>query len=294
MDSVTNKAYRIKDSGRSSSTPSSLGGYPVMGVIADRGVSQILRLWDARGGRELVGKMITPMGMRSRKMLRSLRNEAKIGQRLVHPNLVKVIKLQATGDRPYLIMEYWEGESLDMMTPEEFARVDLKSVFLAATECLAYVHREGIIHRDMKPAHLMVKPPGELRLIDFSVAHEITGKWWLLGRQRDRTAGTPEYMAPEQTLGHDQDARTDIYGLGATFFTLLTGQKPFMGKDLAGLMEQQRTAKPPRPRQANPRIRVWAEDLILAMMAKRPHDRPASMEEVAKIMRSNGPLYTAN
>ena len=292
MDSVPNRAYRIKDSGRSSSTPSSLGGYPVMGVIADRGVSQILRLFDARGQRDLVGKMITPMGMRSRKLLRALQNEAKIGQRLDHPNLLKVIRLQAGGSRPYLIMEYCDGTSVDLMTPEVFAEVDLKQVLLSVTDCMAYVHSEGIIHRDIKPTHLMVSPPTDVRLIDFSVAREVTGKWWLLGRQRDRTAGTPEYMAPEQTLGNDQDPRTDIYGLGVTMFTLLTGRKPFMGEDLSRLMEQHRSAKPPRPRDVNRRIRVWVEDLILAMMAKHPEDRPASMEDVADTMRSNGPLFT--
>ena len=290
MESGANRAYRIKATGRSSSTPSSLGGYAVMGVIADRGVTQILRLYDGLNKRDLVGKMLTPLGMRNRKLLRALQNEAKIGKRLDHPGLVKVLKLNAGGARPHLIMEFWDGISLDLLTPQQREQVDLKEVFIRTADCLHYVHSQGVTHRDIKPAHIMVLPPATVKLIDFSVAEDIGGKWWLLGRRRDRTAGTPEYMAPEQTLGVNQDARVDIYGMGVTLFETLTGRKLFMGENLKGLMAQHRTRKPPKPRDINPKIARWAEKLILAMIAKRPQDRPASMQEVGDALRAGGDL----
>jgi serine/threonine protein kinase len=294
VDQEAKRAYRIKSSGRSSSTPTSLSGYAVISVIADRGVTQILRLYDGLNKRDLVGKMLTPLGMRNRKLLRALQNEAKIGQRLSHPCLVKVIKLQPGGPRPHVIMEYWPGVPLDQMSPEDLALVDLKEVFGRVAECLDYVHSQGIVHRDLKPAHILVEPPAETRVIDFSVAREISGKWWLLGRHRDRTAGTPEYMSPEQTLGAEQDGRADIYGLGVVLFEVLTGRKPFMGEDLAQLMSQHRNSTPPPPMQLNPRVSRWASDLILRMLAKRPEDRPESMAEVVHAMRNGGPLLQSH
>ena len=180
-----------------------------------------------------------------------------------HPNVMQIYDQGVTDDALFIVMEYLPGGSLKQrigskgMAPERALRV-LREM----AEALAEVHRVGIIHRDIKPENIMLRGDGAAVLGDFGVArrlHEV--------RQDGRLAAvvaTPYFMSPEQAIGEEEDERTDIYSMGAVFFNMLTGQKPYMADTLEGIAQQHLHADIP---QLPPRLARW-QPLLAGMMEK--------------------------
>src|SRR4029453_8948562 len=143
---------------------------------------------------------------------------------------------------------------------------------------LGYAHERGIGHRDVKPANLFVTRDSTLKLMDFGVAKIVEEA----RKKRTMVGGTPSYMSPEQSMGENVDGRSDLYALGATLFELLTGSVPFTQGDP---LYHHRATQPSDPRERVPNIPDRLAELILALLRKRPEERPASAEEVATRLR---------
>ena len=222
----------------------------------------------------------------------SFMNEIRLLAQLDHPNIVRAIEAGQEDDVYYLAMTYVNGETLSQrqLREPEIPEQDALRCAAKVAKALEYAwERFELLHRDVKPANIMVDKSGEVKLMDLGIAK-------VASRDEEATnmvLGTPYYMSPEQAMGHtDLDHRSDQYSLGATLFHLVTGQPPFEGKDAHEIMIKHVNQALPRPDKINPKVSEATCKLIRRLMAKRPERRfpdwkqvSRAMEKVAKIQK---------
>jgi len=210
--------------------------------------------------------------------------EEEIGRKLHHPSVLRIEDTsEMAKSRPYLVMEYLEGQTLGslMRTVKPLPETDALKIASRLADALAHLHENDVIHRDLKPENIMICNDGTLRIMDFGIAK--------IGQSRRLTfggfqpaMGTPDYMAPEQVKGKRGDARTDIYSLGAILYEMVTGYPPFEGANPLVIMNARLTGDPTAPRERNPQLSKQAEEIILHAMARDPHDRYASAADMKR------------
>ena len=200
--------------------------------------------------------------------------EARMAARLAHPNVVRVYDVGEDGGRPFIAMEYVDGETLAELTARQGPRPAGEAAALGVQLCrgLAAVHDAGLVHRDVKPQNILLRRDGVLKLGDFGIAlgHEGT-RLTIAGT----VLGTAAYLAPEQARGEDVTAAADIYGVGAVLYELLSGRPPRAVNSLADLARETTIAPPP---EAPPQL----ADVIGRCLAHDPAERPASAAEVER------------
>ncbi|HLH30054.1 MAG TPA: serine/threonine-protein kinase [Terriglobia bacterium] len=206
--------------------------------------------------------------------------EEQIGKILDHPGVLKIVPLQ-TRSRPYIVMEYLEGKTLDkyLQPAKPFAVDDAIAIASRICEILQYMHEHGTVHRDLKPANIMMCNDGSLRIIDFGIAKNLALRRVTFGGFSPKM-GTPHYMAPEQIKGKRGDARTDIYSLGVILYELTTGFLPFPGENTYEIMNARLKRDPLPPRDLNPDLSSQLEEIILHALEREPADRYASAAEM--------------
>jgi formylglycine-generating enzyme required for sulfatase activity len=208
---------------------------------------------------------------------------------LDHPNVVRVFEAGHSGRVSYLALELVEGEPLDALlkrgsslAPEEAVRITL-----GLCEALAHAHERGVLHRDLKPANVILDTEGRPRLTDFGLALQLDAEQDRLSRT-GQTLGTPAYMAPEQAAGEKQriDVRTDVYGLGATLYALLTGLPPFRAKSQMQVITSVLRSMPQPPSAHVSELDSTLDTIVLKCMAKKRLDRYASIADLAVDLRA--------
>lgn len=221
--------------------------------------------------------------------VRRFANDARALAKLNHAGIVQIHSAEL--DQYYFAMEHVDGVSLASLLARDGSLPPERAVLIAiqAAEALAHIHREGLLHRDVKPGNLIVAPGDRVKLTDFSIARE-TGETMLT--LRGSLVGTVEYMSPEQIREEDVDVRTDVYALGAVLYEMLTGRPPFV-RDTATtevwpLMEKILNEPPRLPRELNPAIPAELETLVMRALAKSAADRVASMDELLIGLRKIG------
>jgi serine/threonine protein kinase len=213
--------------------------------------------------------------------------EAQATARLSHPNIVPLYDFGRTADGTlYYAMEYLDGVDLERLVaahgPQPASRV--ADLLLQAAEALAELHAAGLVHRDVKPANLVLSH-GEgrrdvLKIVDLGLVQDLAGG----ARSSGRPAGTPLYMAPEAIATPEAvDARADLYSLGAVGYFLIAGTPPFTGEAAIDVLAQHLQAEP-EPPSRHAAVPEDLERLILACLAKRPEDRPASAAALVKAL----------
>lgn len=208
--------------------------------------------------------------------------EAKSAARLSHPNIVTVFDAGEAGEVAYIAMEFLEGDDLrQLMANGPLAEDRAADIVAAVAEGLAYAHREGVVHRDVKPANIMVLTNGGVKLADFGIAHLQTGA----KTQTGTLLGTPKYMSPEQISGQPVDGRADIFSLGVVLYQLLTGAVPFDGEAMAAVMYQvlHRPALPPTRHVES--LHPGFAYILSRALAKKPEDRYQTASEFAADLR---------
>src|SRR5271156_866036 len=208
-------------------TVTQIGKYPVLGVLGVGGMGVVYRAMDKSVGREVAIKTLTEATeeLRQRFLL-----EARSGV-LNHPNIVTVYDFGEQDGNPYIVMEFISGDSLEnlLRAGHKFTLIEKLDIIRQLCLGLGYAHQKGVIHRDVKPANIMVQPDGNIKIVDFGVARleKTSGH-----TQTGMVIGTLHYIAPERLLGKPADGRADIWSAGVILYLLLTGRLPFPGDDV--------------------------------------------------------------
>jgi len=259
------------------SDPKTLGRYEIHGVLGKGAMGLVYHGRDPKLDRRVAIKTILTRKVdddQARVMKRRFEREVRAVARLNHPNIVQVYDFGAEGDLAYVVMEYIEGKELkDYLEADE--RLDLKAIFRLMAElldALHFAHEAGIIHRDVKPANIMVAGGGHAKLTDFGVARFTEPDGQELEATRVGTlVGTPAYMSPEQAQGQPLDRRTDIFSAGIIFYQLLAWRKPFQGAqwELAKKIIEDDPVWPSQLVQIPPEI----DRVVARALAKQPERR---------------------
>jgi len=273
---------------KASEAPGYIGPYRLLNVV---NTSQTRQIWqainDATG--QFVGlKVLLEQYRKNREQLGLLRWEYKVGHRFDHPRVIRIFEYGTHRGLPYLAMEWFSAPNMKTRIRQGIDKIAplLPKIILQATEAVAYFNQQGWIHRDIKPDNFLVNDQGEVKLIDFGLAQRRRGLLLRLFAPRSRQIqGTRSYMSPEQIRGEPVDERSDLYSLACTLFELAAGRPPFTGVTSNELLNKHLKAAPPLLDAVAKNATPEFAQLLKRAMAKRPKDRPRSVEEFLDELR---------
>ncbi|MBI5366059.1 MAG: protein kinase, partial [Planctomycetes bacterium] len=258
------------------------GKYELLEEISRGGMGIVYRAYQRDLNRVVALKVLHAEQNVSDIDVQRFRREAHSAASLHHPNIVSVIDVGLVEGRHYLTMEYVEGESLSRLLARERPPVQRATeIMKTVCDAIEFAHRRGIIHRDLKPGNILLDKEGAPRVTDFGLAKQIGGDSHLT---RSGTAlGTPAYMSPEQADGDSAgvDVRSDVYGLGAVFYHLITGQPPFFGDTTVQTIYKVISHQAPPPTAIVPTTPRAVETICLKAMEKDPAKRYATAAAMA-------------
>src|SRR5260221_7406228 len=267
--------------------PRLLGGrYELDGIVGRGGMAEVFRGREPRLHRTGAVKPLRDDLARAQTFQARFRREAQSAASLNHPSVVAVYD---TGEDmvgptpvPYIVMEYVDGRTLRDLLRDD--RRLLPERALEITEgvlrALDYSHKNGIIHRDIKPGNVMLTRAGDVKVMDFGIARAVSDAQATM-TQTAQVIGTAQYLSPEQARGERVDARSDVSPRGGLLDELLTGRPPFPGDSPVAIAYQHVRENPVPPSRVDPEIPAWADSIVLKAMAKDPNDRYQSAGEMA-------------
>jgi serine/threonine-protein kinase len=239
---------------------------------------------DTALGRQVAVKFLAPKFAENPDARARFDREARAMAAVSHPNVVTIHQVGETDGRPYLMMEFVEGESLrEVLERETLSLVQALDIAMQLASGLARVHERGIAHRDVKPSNVIIDRDGRPRLLDFGLAtsredDEIT--------RTGEALGTLCYMSPEQAEGRPTDARSDLFSFGVVLYEMLAGKPPFGGDSLAATVRAILFANPESLRRLRPEVPEALERSVLHLLEKDPTHRPDSIETVLNELRN--------
>ena len=266
----------------------SIGPYRVLGKLGEGGMAAVYRVLDPHVQREVALKVIRLDSGESAAAFERFLREAEILARIQHPNVVRVHRLERAAGTAYLVQEIVAGETLEALIrrgPLEPRRA--AELIRALADALAAIHREEILHRDLKPANVILRPDGQPVLLDFGIARDLNAERLT---QTGAVLGTPSYMAPEQAAGEGPGSLgtfTDVYGLGAILYELLSGQPPFSGSPFS-VLKAVLTEDPIWPSALEVELPPALEGILQVAMSKEGVDRYQSVEALRSRLRGVG------
>ena len=255
--------------------------------LGEGGRKRVYLAHDTRLDRDVAFSLVKTEGLDAAGLARVRREAQAMGRLGSHPHVVTVHDIGDEDHQPYIIQEFMEGgavQDIVEQAPDHRLPID-QSLQIASEVCqaLQHAHDRGIIHRDVKPGNIWLTADGHARLGDFGLAVALD-----LSRmtQAGMMVGTVAYMPPEQALGGKVDPRSDLYGLGGTFYEMVTGRPPFSGHDPVAVISQHLNTPPVAPSFHNPSLPPALNDLIMKLLAKDPQDRPSSADEVLSTLQT--------
>ena len=261
-----------------------LGDIDIEEVIGRGGMGIVLKGVQRELNRPVAVKVLAPHLATSGAARKRFAREAQAAAAIVHPHVMPILTVNASGRLPYLVMPYVACESLQQRIDRSgsLELLDILRIGLQVARGLAAAHAQGLVHRDIKPANILLeKGVDRAMLTDFGLARAVDDA------SLTRTgliAGTPQYMSPEQARGEPLDARSDLFSLGSVLYALCTGRPPFRAETSYGILRRV-TDDTPRPiREINAEIPEWLASIVMKLLAKEPARRFASAEEVAQVL----------
>jgi serine/threonine-protein kinase len=259
-----------------------IGKYEVIDQIGRGGMGTIFRARDPILERSVALKVISDLEVTPELRSRFFR-EAQACARLTHPNIVIVHDMGEDDGRLFIVMELLDGEELGRVIArhERLSLPEKLDIVRQLCDGLHFAHQKGVVHRDVKPANILLLRTGRVKIVDFGIA-QLAGA----ATQRDLTRagmimGTIRYMAPEQVRGH-ADRRSDIFSVAAVSYELFSGRPPFSGNDPLQILEQLRTSTPPRLTEVDPSLPPELADVIARGIQKEPEARFADLGQMGR------------
>jgi serine/threonine protein kinase len=251
-----------------------IDGYHIFAELKRGPVTTIFKALDARHNRVVLIKMLEE-GAAEGSWRTQLQQESKLSARLTHPNLRRIYQSGAASDEPYLVLEYVEGPTLaELIGQHRRLPIDL-CIFIAKelAKALSAIHRNNVLHRDIKPQNIFLSMSGQVKLGDLGLAQDLTEVDIL-------TAGTPAYMSPEQVLGREVNEASDLFSFGAVLYEMLTGETAFSTRTVAATFHHVVNWEPLPVTMFRPEIPGELAEISKKLLAKNPLDRYASAETV--------------
>ncbi len=256
------------------------GRYELTHLIARGGMAQVYRAMDRQLERPVALKVLFPELSVDRTFVERFRREAQAAANLSHPNIVPVFDWGEDDGSYFIVMEYVEGRPLSavLRDPQRMPPRQIATIGAGVAAALAFAHRHGVVHRDVKPGNVLITPDGDVKVTDFGIARAMNTEESLT--QTGAVMGTAAYFSPEQAEGKGVDSRSDIYSLGVVLYEMAVGRPPFTGDSPVAVASKHVRDMPVLPREANPTVPPALEAVIMKAMAKNPDDRYGSAEEL--------------
>ena len=254
-----------------------VGKYRVIDRLGRGGMGTVYKAVDETLDREVAIKVLNP-DLGDSEVLKRFRAEAVTLARLNHHGIATLYELHRHQDELLMVMEYVRGETFHDLSARvgPIAPPQASHLCIQVLDALSHAHRAGVVHRDLKPANLMVTEAGTVKVMDFGIARVLGAEHFTYGGYM---MGTPAFMAPEQVLGRQVDARADLYAIGVVFYQLLSGHLPF-DADTAIAVAQKQVSEPPTPITTYlPELPEWCSDILERALQKAPSARFQSAEE---------------
>ena len=263
-------------------------GYKILGKLGAGAMAVVYSARQLSLNRTVAIKVLPKRFSENPEYVERFYKEGQAAGKLNHNNIVQAIDVGEAGGYHYFVMEYVEGKTIadDLSAGKVFGEGETLDIIIQVANALAHAHSNGLIHRDVKPKNIMITNEGVVKLADMGLAREMTDIK-LAENEAGKAYGTPYYIAPEQIRGKiDIDGRADIYGLGATFYHMVTGRVPFMADDSMEVMKKHLRERLIPPDHINTSLSAGISEVIEIMMAKRREDRYQNVEELLTDLRS--------
>jgi serine/threonine protein kinase len=274
-----------REPGTASREESLSNRYELGETLGYGGMSEVHRGHDARLGRDVAVKVLRADLAPDPTFQERFRREAQNAVALDHPAIVAVYDTGETqteaGALPYIVMEYVDGRTLREIIKTEGPLPEQRACEIMADVCAAldFSHRNGIVHRDMKPGNVMLTRSGAVKVMDFGIARALTDGQSAV-TQTAAVIGTAQYLSPEQARGEAVDARSDVYSAGCVLFEMLTGEPPFQGESPVAVAYQHVREDPKAPSEVNPAVSGQLDSIVLKALSKNPANRYQSAAEM--------------
>jgi serine/threonine-protein kinase len=274
--------------------------YEIDSVLGEGGMARVFRGTDNVLGRTVAVKVLAHQFARDETSVARFRREAQSAASLNHPNVVSVYDTGSDDGVHWIVMEYLEGRTLKEAIEEEGPLAPDRTAEIArhVSLALATAHEKGLVHRDVKPANIMLTPSGETKVMDFGIARAVTSTGDPTLTRTGFVMGTAAYLSPEQAEGKPVDARSDIYSLGCVVYEMLTGKPPFDGNSPVAVATKHLSEEPEPISRVNPRVPHEVEAVVARAMRKDPEERYQDAREMAddlgRAVTGELPLGTAS
>ena len=267
-------------------TPVFAQRYLVRELLGKGGMGDVYRVHDTVSGRDLALKLLRREAAANASSLERFRREIAVLTRLRHPAILSILDHGVQGADLFFVCEIVHGQDLRMEIRKRgvFPVKDACALAAVVADALAAAHAEGVVHRDVKPANIMVADDGSIRLVDFGLARP-EGLDVERVTQTGQFVGTPSYMSPEQFDARTVDARSDVYSLGVVLFEMLAGHAPFSASSVMSMAMKHLKEAPPAPSVSRPDLPPWVDRLVLKCLEKEPSRRFQSAAALAEELR---------
>lgn len=266
-----------------------IGRYEILAELGRGAMGAVYKARDPQIGRTVAIKTILTAGLSPDELVQYKQRfyrEAQTAGQVNHPGIITIHDIaEDEKGQPFLVMEFVDGVTLHRMLrpghsghlPERLPLDQALDLAAQVAEALDFAHRQGVVHRDIKPGNIMITAEGRAKIADFGIAKFTDAE----ATRTTTVLGTPAYMAPEQLRGGVVDARSDIFSLGAMLYWIITGQKPFPGEDLTSVSFKVVYTDPPKPTEIIPSLPKDLDIVVSRCLTKNPGDRYQSAKELA-------------
>jgi serine/threonine-protein kinase len=259
-----------------------IGDYSIVGFLGAGGMGEVYQGVHTKINRAAAIKVLSNYANNPMFITRFF-NEARVQSSLQHPNIAALYDFQEINNQLYIFMEYADGERLeDLIARRAFTVEDALKTFESICEAIAFIHRNGIVHRDIKAQNVKLTSTGTVKLLDFGIAKDAASQRLT---KIGGLIGTPHYLAPEQLAGKEGSPQTDIWALGVLFYEVLTGSEPFKSDTFGELHSQISNGNFEAPEKLNPAVSRQVSQIVARCLEKKPQDRYQTVDEILADVR---------